>query len=79
MRLLNLTAAQPGVPESVAARNVDKESAMLLTVNPTADTVLEARDFRARAQTLMGKELGEYRPLVGAAMGDHRGTCAEIS
>ena len=22
----------------------------------------------------MGKELGEYRPLVGAAMGDHRGT-----
>ena len=41
---------------------------------PTADTVLEARDFRARAQTLMGKELGEYRPLVGAAMGDHRGT-----
>ena len=74
VQLLHLTATQPDIPESVAARNVDKESAMLLTVNPTADTVLEARDFRARAQTLMGKELGEYRPLVGAAMGDHRGT-----
>ena len=36
VRLLHLTAAQPDIPESVAARNVDKESAMLLTVNPTA-------------------------------------------
>ena len=32
VQLLQLTAAQPDIPESVAVMNVDKESAMLLTV-----------------------------------------------
>lgn len=45
VQLGQLLASQPGIPESVAARNVDREAAILLTVNPTATTVLAPGTF----------------------------------